>query len=388
MRDNILAKLKTGEDSTVEFKTEDVHADSLASEIVAFANAYGGSILIGVDDEGQVVGVSRRDMDEWIINVCRHNCVPGIIPLIHKELIDDKLIYVIEIGKGVEPYRTNKGVYYIRVGSTKQIASTAELQRLFQSRGQVQYDQSPVFGSTADDINLKRFAHYYRRVYGAELDLRPDNVQLTLRKNGVLVQYDNELFPTIGGMLIFGTDPQQFLHMSGIAAVYYQGTVPDSRYRLTGQELGGTLTELIDEAVDFVKVNMRVPSTKGDAQRIDEPQYPLIAVREGIVNAVAHRDYSLTGARTRLFMFDDRLEIHSPGKLPNTQTIEDLGLRPPFARNQLIVGFLQRLGYIEYLGEGILTMRREMRRHNGTEPHFEEAGDELVVTLWGTQKPR
>ncbi len=96
---------------------------------------------------------------------------------------------------------------------------------------------------------------------------------------------------------------------------------------------------------------------------------------------MAHRDYSLAGARIRLLMFDNRLEIHSPGRLPNTQTIADLGMRPPFARNQLIVGFLQRMGYVEFLGEGILTMRREMREHNGTELVFAEIGEEFAVTL-------
>lgn len=377
----LLTRLQAGEDSTLEFKTEAVHADSLAGELVAFANAYGGTVLIGVEDDGRVVGVTQPDLGDWVINVCRNNVAPPLNPRLRWHLIAGKRVLGIEVNQGIEPYRTSRGIYYLRAGATKQIAATAELRRLFQARGLVQYDESPVFGSTMDDIDLGRFAEYYRRVYGAELERRPESVRLTLRKNGVLVPGEGDLVSSVAGILVFGTTPQQFLRMSGIIAVRYAGETPDSDRQINRQELNAALPALIDQAVDFVRLHMLAPGNKSETRRIEHPQYPLIAVREAVVNAVAHRDYSLAGARVRLLMFDDRLEIHSPGRLPNTQTVEDLGMRPPFARNQLIVGFLQRLGYIEFLGEGILIMRREMRQHNGTEPIFVESGEEFAVTL-------
>lgn len=379
----LLARIRDGEDSELEFKTEELHAESLASELVAFANAYGGMLLVGVNDEGEIIGTSRPDLADWVVNVCRHNIQPPLNPRLRWHHITGKRILMIEVKPGIEPYRTHKGIYYIRVGATKQIASNVELRRIFQNRGQVQFDESPIFNSMLDDIDLTRFADYYRRVYGAELDRRPSAIELTLRKNGVLVATNGELLPSVAGLLTFGLEPQQYLRMSGAMAVHYAGSEADSQEQLTRQELSGPLPKIIDQLVEFVRTHMPIPATKTSTQRQERPSYPLLAVREAVVNAVAHRDYSLTGARIRLLMFTDRLEIHSPGRLPNTQTLEDLGTRPPYARNQLIVGFLQRLGYIEFLGEGILTMRREMMQHNGTEPEFAEIGEEFRVRLWG-----
>ncbi len=378
---DLSARIQAGEDSTLEFKAEDVNADSLAGELVAFANAYGGTLLIGVADDGRITGVSRSGLDDWVVTVCRDKVEPPPNPRLRWHLLEGKRVLEVVIGRGVEPYRTNRGVFYVRAGATKQMASVAEVRRLFQARGQVQHDESPVFGSTADDVDLLRFAGYYRRVYGAELDRRPEAVRLSLQKNGVLVPHEGELAPSVGGLLVFGSAPQQFLRMSGIIAVRYAGTQPDSDQQVSRQELSGPLPALIDQAMDFVRLHMLVAGEKRSVRRVEHAQYPLVAVREALVNAVAHRDYSLAGARTRLLMFADRLELPRPGRLPNTQTLEHLGLRPPFARNQLIVGFLQRLGYIEFPGEGILIMRREMRAHNGTEPQFAEAGEEFSVTL-------
>ena len=350
--------IRNGESSKVEFKREDVHPNSLAEEIVAFANFEGGVILIGVDDKGKVVGCKRDDIDEFIVNVCRNNVRPSFIPLIEKVLVEGKKIVVVTIPRGDTAYSTSRGLYYIRVGPTKQSPTQQELLRLFQKRNMLQFDEMPVIKASLESIDISKVNNYLLKLGQSPVDdENEEGLVRELLNLSILTEVGGEVHPSVGGILAFGRNPQRYFPSYNIMCGAYGGNdfLSDT---IRENELSGTLDQLIEDAVAFLK--LIIPQTQElerGIQRKCTYLYPVEAIREGIINALCHRDYTITGAAVRIFVFSDRMEIRSPGSLPNTLTVENMLYRQ-FTRNQMIASFLSGYGYMERRGKGILRMRR------------------------------
>ncbi|RLC05272.1 MAG: histidine kinase [Deltaproteobacteria bacterium] len=373
--------IRNGESSKVEFKTEDVHPISLAGEIVSFANFEGGIILLGVDDAGQIIGCVRNDMEEFVINVCRNTVKPSIIPVIEKIIINDRMILAVTIARADIPLMASRGMYYIRVGSTKQIPTQQELVRLFQRKNMLEFDESPVIRASPADIDIPKVNRYLAGMEQSPLDednekaLRYDLINLS-----ILTEMDDTLHPSFGGLLVFGKNPQKYFPSCNILCGAYRGNDFLSE-TIREKDLGGTADEIIEDAIAFLKLTMPQEDTlEQDIRRKVSYQYPIEAIREGIVNALCHRDYTITGSSVRIFLFQDRLEIRSPGGLPNTITLENMLFRQ-FARNQAIASFLSGYGYMERRGKGILRMIRSCEA-KGIECVFSlgSDNDEFVVT--------
>ncbi|MDM8549713.1 ATP-binding protein [Desulfobacterales bacterium HSG2] len=382
----IIEIIRNGESSKVEFRTQDVHPTSLAGEIVAFANFEGGVILLGVDDAGRIIGCTRDDMEEFVINVCRNTVRPSIIPMIEKFVISDKKILAVTIARGDTPHTDSRGMYYIRVGSTKQIPTQQELVRLFQRKNILQFDESPVIRATPGDIDIAKVNRYLAGLDQSPLNeeneraLRHDLINLS-----VLIETEETLHPSFGGLLVFGKNPQRHFPSCNILCGAYSGDDFLSE-TIREKDLRGAADDLIEDAVAFLKLTMPQKNTlEQDIRRKVSYLYPIEAVREGIVNAVCHRDYTITGSSVRIFLFRDRLEIRSPGGLPNTITLENMLFRQ-FARNQIIASFLSGYGYMERRGKGILRMIRSCEAE-GAECLFSLGADnnEFVVTYRGCQ---
>jgi ATP-dependent DNA helicase RecG len=186
---------------------------------------------------------------------------------------------------------------------------------------------------------------------------------------------------TVAGLLVFGKEPQRHLPQSRLSAVRFLGddVVSD---RLSPQEIAGTLPRLVQLADDYARQYTGVYSRIDGLVRSDKAFYPAAVVREAVTNAVAHRDYSIAGSQVRVFIFDNRLEVRSPGRLPNSMTLETIRFYNHESRNPLLAQFLNRLGLMEEFGAGIPTMIRLMKEHNGTEPEFALEGEEFVVRLF------
>lgn len=394
-KNELLELIKNGENSLVEFKEEQVTPANLAGEIVAFANAEGGTILIGVNDEGSITGVKRKDIEEWVINISRNNCYPSLIPLFEKILLEEKTVAIITIPKreGIV-HRTSDGRYFIRVGSTKRDATPEELARLFQAVGMMHHDVSPVYNSALTDIDRARVEEYFSTKLNSSLDKLAEPLERSLEDIKVAIMKDNKYFLTLAGLLLFGKNPEKFLTQAGITAVKFPGTEMD--YKMVDKkEINGPLLPfhnskgdveaegVIDQAIKFVQSHINVESKMEGVRRIETPQYPLEPIREGIVNAVAHRNYTITGSKIRLFIFSDRIEILSPGKLPNTVTIEAIRRTAHYTRNPVIYRFLEHYGYAEDVGLGVpQKIIKKMLDHNGKEPKLEESGEEFILTLF------
>lgn len=395
-------QLAAGEDSRAEFKeivlgehggspnTEDV-----AGEIVAFANAEGGVIFLGVDDSGVVRGLPPdrcSDVERWVIHVASNNCDPPIRPVLRRERLPlpegpDAEVMLVEIRRGLYVHATSGGRHYVRVGSTKQLMKGPALARLFQERGRAfVFDEQAVPTATEDDLErdlLEAFFGTGRRTI-PWTDL--------LRNTRVLAAADSVNRPTVAGLLAFGRAPRAHLPSAYIEAAVYRGTRLTSDDLAHADRIDGRVDAQIDDATAFVERFMLKPARKS-VGREDFPQYDLGAIHEAIVNAVAHRDYSISGSKIRLFLFADRLELSSPGALPNSLTLETMPYRV-FTRNQLLVSFLARIGsrrtgraFLESRGEGVRRILEVSEAYAGRPPVYELFGEELRLTIWAKPSP-
>lgn len=391
----VLEMLKNGESSKVEFKQEGVSPDKMASKIVAFANSEGGTIFFGVDDKGNPVGIKKmgiKDFEEWIMNISRNNCYPSINPVFEKMNLSRNVIAIITIPKreGIV-HRAIDGRYYIRVGTTVRDATPEELARLFQLAGMVHYDITPVYNTSISDIDKSRLKHYFFKILNRKFPQKK-----VLKNIKIMTNVEGQDCLTVSALLVFGINPQKFLPQAEIIAVKFRGEEMDydsaDRRQISGPLINkynpdnGEIVEegIIDLAVRFVQSNAHVASKMRGIRRIDTPQYPIESVREIIVNAVSHRNYAIMGAKIRLFIFSNRIEIHSPGKLPNTVTIENMKESAHYTRNPELYKLLAQYKYAEDIGLGIPEkVIRKMVEHNGKEPRLEEKGEEFIVTLYG-----
>jgi len=377
--------LRNGENSSVEFKEENTHPGALAEEIVAFANVTGGTILLGVRDDGAVTGVTRSDIEEWLMNVCSTNVIPEIIPEYYRFLLESgEAIVVLRISKGPhKPYRTNQGKYLVRVGTTKRIVSNAELMRLFQASGLLHFDITPVYNATIEDLDFETIRAFFMHFKQVDPFAQGEDAYLNLLTNAdLLCQLEDKRFvPTMGGLLLFGKLPEQRLPAAGITFARFDGATPQTPL-IDKKEIGGTLPETVEEAVKVIEGHLpRTMGLKG-LKRLPGLPYPREVLREAVVNAMVHRDYSISGSKVRIFLFSDRLEIRSPGRLPNTVTIEKMKLGTSFARNPMLLRYMENLDYVDRLGMGIPMIVEKMREVSGREPSLLKKGDEFWLVLF------
>jgi ATP-dependent DNA helicase RecG len=364
------------ENQYVEFKSEKVTAKVLAEEIVAFANADGGEIWLGVEDDRQITGISRS-YEEDVMNICREGVIPPLKPSYQQIEISGVFIACITIPKGVDrPYYTSKNRYLIRVGSTKRIASREELIRLFQASGLFHYDLIEIDQAKMVQLDLSAISAYFSR-YQISFENENEEEKIRLLTASDILGVNGR--PTVGGNLVFGINPGKNMPQSGIAFAHFAGNEIGAEL-LDKKSFEGSLPRQVDNALSAIKANMLIPSTIQGTKRIEQEHYPDKVFRELLVNAVVHRNYSIIGSQSRVFMFDDRIEFRSPGRLPNTVSIEKLAVGTSFSRNPLIVRLMENLNYMDKLGRGLPMVCQEAKRLK-TEVEFKESGEEFQVIL-------
>jgi len=399
--------LRNGEDSTLEYKRDDIQNYDLAKELVAFLNLEGGTVLLGVEDDGTISGTTRDRLEEWVSELCRVKIEPPIVPSLswvrQAEPRRDVLAVRVTLGPNKPYARVHNGrkTYFIRVGSTSREASREELERMFQASGALNFGIKPVPGASLEALDMRRLLDYFTRVLGGEAPGEEDDAEWErlLENVDLLTESAGQRVTTIDGMLLFGRRPQRFLPQSGIRAICYVGTDRDYSSRedddLRGAMVAlgtaeGDIAEpgLIEQALNFVRRNTAPMSHLEGGRRIDRWEYPEDVLREVIVNALVHRDYSITGANVLLEIFSDRIEVASPGRLPNTVTLSGMrsGLR--YARNQTLVNVMRDYGYVEGRGMGVRNkIIPGMRAHNNTEPDLIAEEHRFIVRLFKGAAP-
>lgn len=398
----LLELIRNGENSGVEFKRDDIDARDLAKELVAFTNHSGGHVLLGVEDDGSVSGIVRPDLEEWVMQACRDKIRPEIIPFF--ELIRDvetgKHVAVVTIDRGWSVHavwHNQRRTYYIRVGTTCREASPEELARLLQRRDMVRTDVRPVSGATLDDLDERRLLDYFKRVRSQAVPAPEDKEGWTsLLVNTELMAQSEEgaARPTVAGLLLFGKKPNRFLPQAGVDAAAFDGVCKDYAAKERAQIRGpmvplfsadGQVTEngVVEQVLEFVRRNTPVTATLVDGARREERRpYPDEPIREAIVNALVHRDYQLAATDIEIVVYSDRLEIVSPGRLPNGITPSRMLAGCRAARNQLIKDVMRDYGYLEHMGMGVpRKIVKGMQEHNGSQPLLAEEEESFRVTL-------
>jgi ATP-dependent DNA helicase RecG len=397
--------IQNGENSGVELKRDDIGPEKLAKEMAALLNLEGGHILLGVEDDRTVSGLTRepKKAEEWVMEVARTHLRPAAIPYWETiEWSEGRIVGIVSLpADGPDkPYKAKRGsawVTQVRVGTTTRDATDEEEVRLYQQSGRLQYDRKPVPGSSFADFDRRRLVNYFRDVRGqAYPEERDQEGWIRLLVNTELMAEDRgRAIPSAGGLLLLGMRPQKFLPQSGITAAAYPGTEKDYAAKERGVirgpavallSVGGDRVEtgIIDQALEFVRRNTSVAAWIDDGGRRQERwDYPLEAVRESIVNAIAHRDYTITVIDIELSIYSDRLEVISPGRLPNTVTVEKMRAGYRASRNELVKEVLRDYRYIEATGLGVpRKIVQGMLAHNGTEPDLIEEEDRFIVRLW------
>ncbi len=352
---NILAQIALGEDSTRQFKADVKNADALASEMAAFANTNGGTIFIGVADEGSAPGLSGQDVAR--INQLISNAAsqlvrsPLAVPTENVMLENGRIVIVLTVPKGIDkPYFDKNGVIWLKAGADKRrVNSKEELRRLFQFTHQFHADELPTKAGI-DKLDKLRFRDFLRDVYKKDY---PDNpAELTrLLQNMNLATDDGKL--NLAGVLLFAEQPEWIVPQFVVKAIRYPGDKIHATDYSDTEDFAGALPKIFDGALAFVMRNLHKVQAGRGVNAPGLPEIPEAVFEELLVNALVHRDY-LVSAPIRLFIFDNRIEIISPGHLPNNLTVEKIRAGNSNIRNPIPVSYMAK-GLLPYhgLGSGI-----------------------------------
>lgn len=407
--DRLLERIRLGEDSTLELKevrlradgrVGEPHADGLSDELAALGNASGGLLVLGVDDKSKAVtGIALDHLDAveaWLTAICTDRIRPPLDVVTRHLLLPGpdgapRPVIVAEVPRSLWVHESANG-YFRRVGHAKRKLPPDALARLFQQRSQarlIRFEEQEVPGATFADLNpllVNRFL----------VDGQGD-AAVQLGRLHLLRETDAGPVPTVAGVLLCTLAPHQWMRNAEIIAVAHEGIVNDPNDQVDAREIRGPLDQQIADALHFVSRNMRTPARKR-LGRVDYPQYDLAAVFEAIVNAVAHRDYSRDAQRIRLFLFADRLELYTPGSLPNSMTIASMtAISAP--RNEVIASLFARyypvddpmLGKVQLMdrrGSGVRMILERSEALSGKRPGYQDLdGMELLLIIPAAPPP-
>ncbi|RMF58367.1 MAG: ATP-dependent DNA helicase RecG [Calditrichaeota bacterium] len=334
----LLEIIERGEDSRHQFKRNVTNIKSLSQEICAFANSKGGMLIIGVEDSGEIVGLTAQDirrLNQLISNAASEIRNP-INPETENIKVEDKLVLVVHVPEGRDkPYFASDGAIYVKSGADKRkVTSKDELRRLFQESDILHGDQVPVEESTLDDLDEDYFDQFYQKEFDHSfreepLDLKTLLSNLNLAKEGRL---------NVAGLLLFGKRPQKYKPQFNIKAVHFVGVEDTADEYIDSEDIDGKLAEQYRDGMVFILRNLKKEQKGQHRNSLGETRIDKGVFEELLVNALIHRDYFIN-APIRLFIFDDRIEIISPGILPNNLTIENIKRGVSNQRNPIIASF-------------------------------------------------
>lgn len=373
---------KQGRSERFDWLPEKTPEAAIAENMVAMANTAGGQIMLGVaeGDKPEDIEDASNAIDR-LIQAALGITPPLIIPVPQAAKLNEKAVVVALVPAGMPSVYAYEGRYLKREDTKNLPLSPQELRRLMLERGELSYETQVHPTATLDDLDWEKVGDYVKNLRGTG----GSDEKTILLQRGCLAQAVSGLRPTNAGILLFGKEPQHFIRCAEIAAVRFAGdTMSDKHNR---QDIGGTLIDQIKRAETFLIDHLRKDVTLADTMaRTETYEYPLEAARELVVNAVAHRDYSIAGDTIRLFIYGNRMEVHSPGRLPGPMTLENLK-DERFSRNPIIVQVLADMHFIERLGYGVDRVIELMRQQNMAEPAFTERGGGFTVTLQNRAQP-
>ena len=387
MLPDIGALLSQGMGTDFHWFPGDISATELASALVGMANTRGGNVLLGVAPRStriQGLGDLEGSRDR-IFQAALLADPPLVLPLPREVEVDGKQLLWVTVPPGLPHVYSLNGRYLGRQGARTQPLPARGLRRLLLERGVVQFESQIPPGASLDDLDDDKIDAYLNAL---DLPKTGDVNQFLLRRGCLRSEGGDQVSssraadmqPTYAALLLFGKNPQQWLPNATILAARFSGTTMADQF--IKQDISGTLPDQLRQAEAFVRENMSQVVRMDGLTRQEVPEYPLEAVRELLVNAVAHRDYNIQGDNVHLNIYADRIEVHSPGGLAGPVNIDNL-LQARFSRNAVLVQVLSDLGYVERLGYGLDRVMAVVRGHGLRPPQFEELAGTFRVSLLG-----
>jgi predicted HTH transcriptional regulator len=354
----LLDIISTGETSKVQFKKEIDNDDSIAAELIAFSNSKGGKILFGIEDKkGTVLGLDYQQLQSYnnrIATIANDKVKPQIFLFTEVVSIpsetDEKKILVVEVSEGIaKPYKDKNGAIWIKQGSDKRrLTDNNEQIRLFQQSGILYLDEMIIPQTTIDDINFSKVEEYVKAIQKRETDEKIEISETLLTNLNILK--DKRL--TLGGLLFFANNPQKYRPAFCVKAISFFGnSIGGTDYR-SNKEIVGTIPEIFEETMSFFNANLQHVQDGQNFNKTGKLEVSQTALEELLQNALVHRDYS-KNSPVRVMIFDDRIEITSPGSLPNSLTIENVKMGNAVVRNNLLVSYCSKLMNYRGFGSGI-----------------------------------
>ncbi|ENU31322.1 MULTISPECIES: RNA-binding domain-containing protein [Acinetobacter] len=404
LKTELLEIIANGENSGIEFKRDDIRPEQFAKEVVAMANFQGGRVLFGVEDDGTVSGIQRPDLEEWVMNVFQSKIHPMILPFYEEVKLDDgKTVAVVSFPIGIsKPYvlrHSGKEEIYIRVGTTSRLATREQQMRLFELGGMLHTEVMPVPRTDMSCLDDARLMNYIRDILrDPDVPQSTEAWQARLLGLGFLTEAAGNICCTIAGLILFGKNPRRYLKQAGLRVMAFQGD--DKDYQTALDEIldgamvgrwdmsngdkrlidGGIIERFMQAMTPFI--SQQSAEVNIELRRETQWFYPLEAVREALINALAHRDWTRF-VEIEVSAYSNRLEIISPGTLPNSMTVEKMkaGQRSP--RNTIVMEVLRDYGYVDYRGMGVRTKIVPLTKAlTGKEPEFELTEDYLKTVLY------
>lgn len=348
----LLDTIQKGESSTVQFKERVDDAYKIATEMVAFSNSRGGIIIVGVNNKtGTLNGLSFEEIEatnQLLSNAASDNVKSPIIIFTEQVSIKGQTLIIVHINEGSDkPYRDNKGVIWVKNGSDKRkVVSNDELLRMLQSSGNLAADEEPVANTNHNDIEVGFFKDFFQKKTGKAFIELSQSLPQILNNMGLAI--DDRL--TLAGLLLFGKKPQIFKPVFSVQCIAFVGNeVAGKEYRDSEPPFEGHLSKLYKNTMSFILRNLRKVQVKESFNSLGELEIPKEALEELVVNALIHRDYFIKST-IKVFIFDDRIEIISPGKLPNSLTVDKIKSGTSISRNPILFSNARYL--LPYIGIG------------------------------------
>ncbi len=379
----LLDIISAGETSRVQFKEKITSPDQLAAEMVAMSNSLGGMILVGVKDKtGEIAGLPYEEAQKTQMLV-GNVATDKVIPLVYVQtevvtLAEDnvkKNILIVYVKEGInKPYKDKNLVVWIKQGSDKRkVTDNHELLRLFQSSGNLQADEMEIPNTSIADINIDKLQQYVLKVLGKTLDEAEISVEQAARN--INISRNNRL--TLAGLLFFGKNPQKYRPVFCIKAVSFFGNnIEGTEYR-DSKDIQGTIPELFEKGMDFFVSNLKQTQQGQNFNSIGILEISRVALEEVLQNALIHRDY-LKSAPIRAMIFDNRIELISPGTLPNSLTIDNIIAGNAVVRNNLLASYCVNTMPYRGFGSGI---RRAIKEQPNINFVNEIDGEQFIVTI-------
>lgn len=354
----LLDIISNGETSKVQFKKEITNKDSIAAELIAFSNSKGGTILFGVEDKkGTIVGLTYEQLQEYnhrIATIANDKVKPQIF--LHTEVVSvptedgAKKVLIVQVAEGIyKPYKDKNGAIWTKQGSDKRrLTDNTEIMRLFQSSGVLYFDEMVIPETSIADINFSEVQKYIKVIQGNDRDEQVEITETLLSNLSIL----KEGRVTLAGLLVFAKNPQKYRPTFCVKAISFFGnSIGGSEYR-TSKDITGTIPQIFEEAMSFFTSNLQHLQNGQNFNRPGILEISRTALEELLQNALVHRDYS-KNAPVRIMIFDNRVEIVSPGALPNSLTVENVKMGNALVRNNLLVSYCSKLMNYRGFGSGI-----------------------------------